>query len=92
VDADEGFVRNEQFGVYSDDIDKLDVNIHVNVILAESKEQALLENSKLPNTVKSNGDEITIYGYRDPDVLDTWFSSGLWSSPLLTSFSSGWRG
>ncbi|WP_076605591.1 valine--tRNA ligase, partial [Sphingobium sp. ba1] len=27
---------------------------------------------------RRNGDEITVYIHRDPDVLDTWFSSALW--------------
>ena len=83
VDADEGFVRTEQHFSYKDQMENYEANVHVNVLVADSKEQALSKNAELPEVLKRNGDEITIYGWRDPDVLDTWFSSGLWPFSTL---------
>ncbi len=46
-------------------------NIHVEI--AKDDEPSMIESSGVPN-----GKTFTLRLRRDPDVLDTWFSSGLW--------------
>ena len=92
VDLDEGASRMEQFYDYLDKIEETGFRFHINVAIAESKEVALEKNAQIAKNIDItknevqldvNSHQITIYGWQDPDVLDTWFSSGLWPFATL---------
>ena len=52
--------------------------------LSETKELAMKENAKLLEKLDlSTGETFVVHVWRDEDVLDTWFSSGLWPFSTL---------
>ncbi|MCV6591827.1 MAG: valine--tRNA ligase [Silicimonas sp.] len=75
--ADACVVREKALAYYNENLD-IPTNAHPMGFNLNLRDGSLSDGDPSFDISDQDGDHLNIELYRDPDVLDTWFSSGLW--------------